>query len=227
MESIFYNLKRWQIVFLSAVLILGMVSIYSDRQKKIPDLPKSIRITIPEGFDNQKIAKLFDNQFKYFDENVFLQLAPQGYLFPDTYYVGLYMDAPAVVEFFKNNFDNKITPFVSEIEKSGQSLEEIILMASILEAEVKELNDRKIVSGILWKRLKINMPLQVDSSPETYEHRGFPQIPLNNPGLDSIIAALRPTTSPYFYFLTDKSGNVYYAETFEKHKVNRANYLNK
>jgi len=227
MEQLFYGLKRWQVVCLGVVLILGITSVYSYRQKGGTNEPTSVRITIPEGYDNQEISKLFDSRFKYFDHDVFIQSASQGYLFPDTYYVGLYMDATSTITLLKNNFLTKVTPLIPEINKSGVSLKEIILMASILEAEVKSVNDRRIVSGILWKRLKINMALQVDSSPETYEHPGLPKIPLNNPGLDSITSALRPISSPYLYFLTDKSGTVHYAETFEQHKANRTKYLNK
>ncbi len=227
MEQPFYGLKRWELIFLSVILIIGIISVYSYRQRGETNEPKSVRITIPEGYDNQEISKLFDIRFKYFDHDVFIQSAPQGYLFPDTYYVGLYMNATATIALLKDNFDTKVSPLMSEINRSGFSLNEIILMASILEAEVRGVNDMKIVSGILWKRLKINMALQVDSSPETYERRGLPKMPLNNPGLNSITAALRPTASPYFYFLTDKSGTVHYAETFEEHKINRAKYLNK
>ena len=228
MEQPFYGLKRWQVVFLGIILILGIVSVYSSyRQRGRTNEPSSVRITIPEGYDNQEISKLFDSRFKYFDHDVFIQSAQQGYLFPDTYYVGLYMNATATIALLKDNFTKKIAPLIPEINKSGTSLKEIILMASILEAEVRGVNDRRIVSGILWKRLKINMALQVDSSPETYERPGLPKMPLNNPGLDSITSALRPISSPYLYFLTDKSGKVYYAETFEEHKVNRAKYLNK
>lgn len=227
MEQFFYGLKRWQVILLGVVLILGMASAYSYRQKSRTNEPTSVRITIPEGFDNQEISKLFDSRFKYFDHEVFLKSAPQGYLFPDTYYVGLYMNATATITLLKKNFENKVSPFISEINKSGFTLKEIVLMASILEAEVRGSSDKKIVSGILWKRLKIGMALQVDSSPETYKHRGFPSVPLNNPGLESILAALRPITTSYLYFLTDKSGAVHYAETFEEHKINRAKYLNK
>lgn len=227
MEQLFYGLKRWQVVFLSVILFLGMISVYYDRQTGETNEPKSVRLTIPEGYDNQEISKLFDDRFKYFDHDVFLKSAPQGYLFPDTYYVGLYMNATATIALLRDNFDTKISPLMSEINKSGFNLKEIILMASILEAEVRGVNDRKIVSGILWKRLQIGMALQVDSSPETYEHRGFPSVPLNNPGLESILAALRPTATLYLYFLTDKSGVVHYAKTFEEHKINRIKYLNK
>lgn len=226
MEQSFYGLKKWESIFLSVILILGISSIYFYNQRGTNE-PTSVRITIPEGFDNQEISKLFDSRFKYFDHEVFLKSAPQGYLFPDTYYVGLYMNATTTITLLKKNFEKKVSPFISEINKSGLTLKEIILMASILEAEVRGLNDKKIVSGILWKRLKIGMALQVDSSPETYKYRGFPSVPLNNPGLESILAALRPTTTSYLYFLTDKSGAVHYAETFEEHKINRAKYLNK
>jgi len=227
MQSLFYGLKRWQVAVLGVVIVLGIISIIYSYTHSVPALPTSVRITVPEGFNNKYIDGLFDERFEYFDHGAFLESALQGYMFPDTYYVGLYMTASSTVKLLRNNFDKKISPYVSEIEKSGHSLEEIILMASILEAEVRGSDDRKIVSGILWKRLKINMALQVDSSPETYEHLGFPDIPLNNPGLDSILSALRPTATKYLYFLTDKSGAVYYAETFEGHKANRFKYLNK
>ena len=100
-------------------------------------------------------------------------------------------------------------------------------MASILEAEVRSKIDREIVSGILWKRLLIGMPLQVDSKPSTYESVGLPKEPINNPGLVSIMAALHPTSTPYLYFLTDKDGKAHYAKTFDEHKINKAKYLKK
>lgn len=98
-------------------------------------------------------------------------------------------------------------------------------MASILEGEVKTREDREIVSGILWKRLSIGMALQVDVDRWTYENRGLPPAPVNNPGLVSIEAALRPKESPYLYFLTDKDGTAHYSRTFDEHKEKIAKYL--
>lgn len=225
MENIFYGLKRWQLIFLSMVVALGLVSIIYSYRHRIPALPTSIRITIPEGFDNKDIANLFDIRFKYFDHQIFIENAPQGYMFPDTYYVGLYSTASTTIELLKSNFDRKIFPYTQEIINSKHSLKEIVIMASIIEAEVKGSADRRIVSGILWERIKTNMPLQVDSSPETYRHTGFPSSPLNNPGLDSISSAIKPTPSAYLYFLTDKNGIMHYAKTFDEHKANKAKYL--
>ena len=61
----------------------------------------------------------------------------------------------------------------------------------------------------------------------TYNHRGLPPTPISNPGLATIIAALHPTLTPYWYYLSDNHGVMHYAETFEEHKANRARYLNK
>jgi UPF0755 protein len=227
MEDNRFGLKRWHIICMGIVALLGVVRLHDYRSTGDTKLPSSVRVTIPEGFTNEEIAGLFDERFSYFDHDEFLALAPQGYMFPDTYYVGLYMDASSTISVLKDNFENRIFPFRAEIQSSGKDLDDIVNMASILESEVKSMKDRKIVSGILWKRLEINMALQVDSSPETYEHPGFPDLPISNPGLDSLVAALHPTDSPYLYFLTDKAGNVHYGKTFDEHKENRAKYLNK
>lgn len=135
-----------------------------------------------------------------------------------------------------------------EVEKSGRSLEDIIVMASILEGEAKTREDMEIVSGILWKRIEIGMPLQVDTSfvyilgkatedltlsdlevkspYNTYLYKGLPPGPISNPGLDSIRAAVNPTTTPYLYFLTGNDGKMYYARTFDEHVKNKQKYLN-
>ena len=113
---------------------------------------------------------------------------------------------------------------VSE-EKSGKSLLEIITMASILQGEASGENDIGIISGILWKRISLGMPLQVDVDKNTYTSKGLPSDPLNNPGLLSIEGALNPINSSYLYYLHDKNGNAHYAVTFEEHKRNISKYL--
>lgn len=211
-----YFLKSGQNVF---TLALRIVSARHDIE--------TIRITIPEGFTNKQISSLFDSRFLKFDHEEFLKLAPQGYMFPDTYFMEIGSTASSTIKLLKNNFINKTSGLNDEIKKSGHSLDEIINVASIIEAEVRTDTDRRIVSGIIWKRLKLGMPLQVDSSPDTYKHKGLPSTPISNPGLQSIVAALEPTSTSYLYFLTDKSGKTYYSKTFEEHQKNIALYLNK
>jgi len=136
-----------------------------------------------------------------------------------------------------------------KIDASGHSLEEIVIMASILEEEGITFQDRRMMSGVLWNRINIGMPLQVDAvfpyiigkntyqvnledlkteSPyNTYVNKGLPPGPITNPGFNSIVAALDPVKHDYLYYLSDKQHNTYYAKTFDEHKRDRVLYLGK
>ena len=98
-------------------------------------------------------------------------------------------------------------------------------MASIIERESKGDVDRGYISGILWRRISLGMPLQVDSDLDTYKNKGLPDAPICSPGLKSIEAAIHPKESSYLYYLHDKEGNIHYARTFEEHKLNKIKYL--
>lgn len=207
-----------------------------------------VKITIPEGFNVKKISNLFtEEKFAFFDNDEFVRLAPEGYLFPDTYFIQVNATASSTIKLLKDNFIRKIFDVMPEVEKSGRTLEEIITMASILEGEANTKEDREIISGILWQRIKIGMPLQVDASfsyvngktteeltlddlainspYNTYINQGLPPTPISNPGLESIYAALHPTTTPFLYFLTGDDGKMYYAKTHDEHVKNKEKYL--
>ena len=178
---------------------------------------ETVKLTIPEGFSNSEISDLFDERFQFFDHEAFLKFAREGYLFPDTYFIPVTATASSTIKLLTDNFERKT--------KELEITDEIIIMASLLEGEAKLEDERKLASGILWKRLKIGMPLQVDIERKTYEFPGLPKAPINNPGLVSIKAALNPTTSPYLYFLTDNTGKMHYAKSFDEHKTNIDKYL--
>ncbi len=184
-----------------------------------------VKVTIPEGFSNQEIADLFDEEFPLFDDKKFLTLSLDQYLFPDTYFVKVSARAEDVIEILNRNFEDKIHSVQEQLDSSKHTMEEIIIMASLIEGEVQTKEDKEIVSGILWKRLSIGMALQVDSAPITYEEPGLPERSINNPGLVSIEAALNPKTSPYLYFISDKEGKTHYARTLDEHIQNIKKYL--
>jgi UPF0755 protein len=208
---------------------------------------ESEKVTIPEGFTVKKISALFGERFAFFDNRMFEREAPEGYLFPDTYFVPVSATATSTIKLLRDNFVRKIFPLMPEVEKSGKELEEIVTMASILEGEAKTSEDREIVSGILWKRISIGMPLQVDASfvyvngkstkdltqddlkidspYNTYLYRGLPPTPISNPGIESLRAALHPKTSQYLYFLTGDDGKMYYSKTFEEHVAKKQKYI--
>ncbi len=173
----------------------------------------------------------------------------EGYLFPDTYQISPGQTPQMLVTGILANFDKKLTPDLrQEIARQKKSVYQIITMASILEKEVKTPEDKKIVAGILWKRIANGMPLQTDStinyitgksnrsslikdtaidSPyNTYKYAGLPAGPICNPGMDSILAAIYPQKSAYWYYLSaDGSGKTIFSKTLEEHNTAIAKYL--
>jgi UPF0755 protein len=170
----------------------------------------------------------------------------EGYFFPDTYQ---FIPGSALDDFLEaslSNFGRKLTPGLrEEIKDKQKTIFQIITMASLLEKEVKTLEDKKIVSGILWKRAEHKLPLEVDSSllyflvsdhPDledknadslynTYKYGGLPAGPICNPGLDSILAAIYPQESDYWFYLTAKDGQTIFSKNYGEHLINKAKYL--
>ena len=186
-----------------------------------------VTVTIPEGFTKAEIADAFNFKLADFNKDKFLAGTKglEGYLFPDTYFFLTTDTEEDVIKSMRDNFEKKVSPVRPEIISAKKTEREIITMASIIEAEAKGSADRGIISGILWKRIKIGMPLQVDSAPDTYKTRGLPKIPIDNPGLAAITSAIHPPSSPYLYYLHDKDGNIHYARTFAEHRQNVLKYL--
>jgi len=175
-------------------------------------------VTIPEGFTQKQIEERLG--FKLPGQNL------EGYLFPDTYQFPIGISGQDVVKKMRENFDKKLTiDFKEEIQRQGKTISDIVIMASLLEKEVKTPEDKETVSGILWKRLSINMPLQVDAAMETYQRRGLPIEPICNPGLESIKAAMRPNNSSYLYYLSASNGQTIFSKTLEEHNMNKLRYL--
>ena len=171
-------------------------------------------ITIPEGFDAEQIYQKLSG---ITDVNLADLEAKEGYLFPDTYEIPYGISSQEIIKIMTDNFDKKTAGL--EITREG------IIMASIIEREVRTKEDKEQVSGLLWKRLRAGMPLQVDSAPETYERRGLPSEPICSPGLESITAAVYPKASQYWYYLSTPEGKTIFSKTLEEHNIARAKYL--
>ena len=208
------------------------------------------RITFIEGVTVREMGLQIANAIPSISSSDFSEAAKQyeGYLFPDTYFFSPSSDVASIIKIMRENFDAKISSLTGDIKASEHSLQDVIIIASLVEKEVRTNTDRKIVAGILWNRLKIGMPLQVDAvfgyifnrntySPSlsdlkvdspynVYTHTGLPPGPIDNPGLDSIDATLHPTKTNYLYYLTDKDGVMHYATNFAGHKSNQQKYLN-
>ncbi|MBU4204944.1 endolytic transglycosylase MltG [Patescibacteria group bacterium] len=224
------------------------------------------KITIIEGWNLKNIAQYFqDNNISSQEE--FLELAKkdfsqglsvlsdkpkdlnlEGYLFPDTYEIIPGTGAENIIKKMLNNLDQKITlDLRQEIIQQEKSIFEIITMASLIEKEVRTLEDKKIVSGIFWKRIESNKPLEscatisyilgvnkwiysfddtrIPSPYNTYLNQGLPLGPISNPGLDSITAAIYPTETDYFYYLSAPDGRTIFSKTYKEHNAAKVKYL--
>lgn len=176
-----------------------------------------IKITFPEGFNNEDIARVLSNKLDDFDNTEFISKANQGYMFPDTYFFFPLITIDEIIKDLSFNFERKT--------KNLNINEDVIIMASLIEGEAKGEEDAYIISGILWKRIEKGIALQVDVDRWTYKNKGLPENPISNPGLNSIKAALNPKESNYLYYIHDKEGQIHYAKTYNGHKVNINKYL--
>jgi len=200
---------------------------------------------------NWKIGDFLEK--KHFD--IFSELTAdtslEGYLFPDSYHLPQGLEEKEILSMFIDNFVSKTeNDLFFDIKEQKRSFYEILTMASLLEKEVREETDKRMVADILWRRLDTNFPLQIDAticyaefqsfkkctlnrelfklnSPyNTYLYKGLPPTPINNPGIGSMQAALNPLTNDYWYYMTDReTGKTIFSETFEEHLEARGKYL--
>ena len=225
-----------------------------------------VTVTVPEGSTMRDITEIltqagvfregesFDDLsvHGYAEDYPFLSEAYsfEGFLFPDTYRLEVDSSSVRVVRKFLDNFEKKGWNKI-QYRKNWYDL---LILASFLEREVPNFEDRQVVAGILLKRLEIGMPFQIDAtlsyikcdgkflgcenirvlrkdlelpSPyNTYERIGWTPTPISNPGEEAIRATLDPERTPYWYYLSAKeTGETIFSRTLDEHNENRFKYL--
>jgi UPF0755 protein len=194
-----------------------------------------------------------DSNFSYQDIDI-LKDKPEGdslegYLFPDTYRVSDDDNIEDVVLMMIKNLERKVSGDIAEkINLFGKNMHEVIIMASLLEKEVITIEDKRKVADILWRRIQIGMPLQVDTTVNyitgrkgidvttkemevdslynTYKYKGLPEGPICNPGIESIEAVVAPIENNYWYYLSDpETKQTIFSTTHEEHIQNKNKYL--
>ena len=249
---------------------MGYSNIVEALQTTIPR--KTVTVTIPEGYTVDKIAALLEEKevctkeefyqavvYEDFDFD-FVKAIPtdqdgeeykgriyrlEGYLFPDTYnfYVG--SSGKTVIQRMLDNFANKIAPYRETIQQRGYTIDETVILASIIQGEAANSRDMKGVSRVLQNRLapgsgfdklqcdsttlyvnsvlpKVNGITITSSAYDTYTRQGLPVGAINNPGAEAIDAALNPSEeaehAKAYFFATDyTTGITYFNETYAQH----------
>ncbi|WKZ30324.1 MAG: endolytic transglycosylase MltG [Candidatus Dojkabacteria bacterium] len=173
----------------------------------------------------------------------------EGILFPDTYDIPKNADSKAVIDLLTSTFQRKVlNQLGGTLSVQTLSTYDVITLASIIEKEAgSNFEEKQMVADILLRRLRDGWLLQVDATfmyehkdwkhvitvqdkatntpYNTYLRKGLPPTPINNPGLDSIRAALTPKSNQYWYYLHGTDGQIRYGVTYDDHLRNISTYL--
>ncbi|NLJ76853.1 MAG: endolytic transglycosylase MltG [Peptococcaceae bacterium] len=219
--------------------------------------------TIPEGYTTMQIADLLAEK-GLADREKFLQTAAtadfsypfiedlpkgekrlEGYLFPDTYQVNGDYSEKSIIDIMLKRFADVVEEldYQKKAQKNGVTLHEALTIASLVEREAKVDEERPLIAGVIYNRLRIDMLLQVDATVQyalgvtkpvlyyadlevdspynTYKNYGLPPGPIAMPGRDSLLAAVKPVGTPYLYYVARPDGTHLFARTLAEHEINK------
>lgn len=243
------KINGYEYLYKSGKHILSPELSYEEMMKVLCSAPVTVTVTIPEGKNFNEIVKILEDKklitrddFINAAENEsfgykFLESIPkrknrlEGYLFPDTYFFDPSSNPKDVIAKFLNNFDNKFkVEYYKRAEELGMTVDQIIILASIIEKEAARSEEMPIVSSVFHNRLKSNDPAlkklqscatvqfillnkegkikeklteadtRIEDPYNTYLHEGLPPGPICCPGLEAILAALYPAEDSKYYY---------------------------
>lgn len=231
----------------SPIAVLGALQAQTDDTRLV---------TIPEGRTAEQIAELLEQE-GYGGRDVFrcvmqdgrlLQefalpgTGVEGFLFPDTYAFSPTAEPGDIVRAMLLRFRRESAALAGRRTALGLSETEMVTLASVIEKETGQADERRLIAGVFHNRLRLGMPLQSDptvlygrsdgrgpitradlAAPglyNTYVHRGLPLGPIANPGRASLEAAIDPAATSALYFVSRNNGSHEFSDTLEAH--NRA-----
>jgi UPF0755 protein len=212
------------------------------------------KLTFIEGWRTEEYVDYLRKQMgdEFADAFAKSSYLKEGYMFPDTYIIEEDYPADSLASWMRNTFDKRVTAdLVAKAQTKNLTLDQAIIVASILEREMNIKKDRPKVAGILIKRWQNGWPLQADATVQyakgnktdwwpvvtrddlrsiespynTYLNKTLPPAPISNPSFDAIQAVINYEETPYWFYVTGKDGVTHYSETLEQHNANVAKYL--
>ena len=194
-----------------------------------------------EEYYNANLSSEFSNEQLYF--------SMEGYLFPETYYFSNKQTTEEIIyTLYKTGIDAWDEDMLAQLEQSEYNKHQILTIASLIEREAYNDEERERISGVIYNRLRLGMPLQIDATViygigegkehmskvlfkdlesenpfNTYVINGIPAGPIANPGKNSIYASLFPEVHEYLYYVMGDNGHVF-SKTFEEHRINADKY---
>lgn len=225
----------------------------------------TIKITVPEGFTVAQIAdllaqngvagkddflRLMDSKWDY----PYMADLPtgknrlEGYLFPDTYHVTPDTGSDKLVQMMLDRFNAVITEhnYIKMASDRDLTLHQAVTIASMVEREARVAGERARIAGVIFNRLKMGMPLQIDATIQyvldkpkdillyqdlevdspynTYKHPGLPPGPIASPGWPSLQAVIEPEEHDYLYYVAKPDGSHAFSRTLQEHNNNIRRY---
>lgn len=242
----------------------GGMSNYDLLQKLRRGLQDPIRLLIPPGTRPEVVAAVAGRDMAFSPEEFLralqdstlaaeLGVAPEalfGYMLPETYHFYWLTPPDEVIRRIKQDFDRYYeAELAPAAETSGLAPEEVVTLASIVEWEAHQPDERPVVAGVYRNRLRIGMKLDADPTIQyillqregqkrrvlyadlrtdhpynTYLRAGLPPGPITNPSKSSLKAAAIPATHDYLYFVADGTGGHAFSRTLAEHNQKAARY---
>jgi UPF0755 protein len=221
----------------------------------------AVWVTFPEGFTARQMAQVLaghglgsEAAFYHAFSSGSIVLGGvrtqslEGFLFPSTYLIPTAVTPLGVSRQLTAQFRAELPPdAVARARRLGLSVPQVVTLASLIEREAKADDERALMAGVYYNRLRLGMPLQVDATIEytfpehkdvitlddlardspynTYKHLGLPPTPIANPGRPSLLAAFAPKRSAYLYYVYMGNGHHAFSRTLAEHEANIARYL--
>jgi len=168
--------------------------------------------------------------------------SPEGMIYPETYSMMIDSNETKIVNELLSFSKKKFEAIQKEHGVTEEELEKKIVIASIIEKEAASKDEMPLVSSVIYNRLKIDMPLQMDgtlnygvyshqkvtpqriredgSSYNTYKNKGLPKYPICNPSKEAINASFNPASTDFLYFMKNKEGRHNFSNSYTEHKSN-------
>jgi UPF0755 protein len=218
-------------------------------------------VTIPEGFTAAQIGRKLA-QANLVSEPAFERavrvrslvlggvVTPglEGYLFPDTYQIPRQAPVDGIIDLMTRQFLRRLPhDYLTAARRLHFSVPQIVTIASMIEREAKVDAERPIIASVIYNRLRLRMPLEIDATVEyalprykhalsyadlavespynTYKHTGLPPTAISNPGHASLFAAFHPASTPYLYYVYKGNGRHEFARTLQEQQYNVHRYL--
>ncbi|MDR0985232.1 MAG: endolytic transglycosylase MltG [Endomicrobium sp.] len=246
----FINVNRKKIFIVSFFwffLFFLLKRVYCKLSQSCPLKTEIVHLTIPEGKNIKQTANIIAKKINI-DKTKFINIAKsknlEGYLMPETYFIKNTINEEQIIKKMFNEFKNKITPNMYKRAKNLKiKFKDIIILASIIEKESAKPEERAKISAVFYNRLNNKIKLQscatvlyaigvnkskltikdvkINSPYNTYKYFGLPPGPICSPGIASINAALYPTKSNDFFFVSTGHGTHLFAKSFNEHKKNK------